>query len=171
MRSTDMKIKPEFKELPTSAGHNCFACSPRNSAGLRMNFFAHAESVYSRVTIPDHLCGWNNVAHGGVVSTILDETMSWAAMYLLKRVSLTQTMAVEFIKPVAIDTLMEAESSVVELQGRRDAIIKGVLTNADGKVCATSRGTFKTFSPAVAKRLKIADDNLLEWFHSLFEKE
>jgi acyl-coenzyme A thioesterase PaaI-like protein len=88
---------------------------------------------------------------------------------LLKRVSLTQTMTVEFIKPVTIGTLMETESTVVELQGRRDAIIEGVLTNAAGEVCATSRGTFKTFSPAVAKRLKIADDNLLEWFHSLFE--
>lgn len=164
-----MKITAEFKQLPTSDSHNCFACSPRNSAGLQMNFFAHAESVYSRVTIPEHLCGWNNVAHGGVVSTILDETMSWAAMYLLKRVSLTQSMTVEYIKPVTISTLMEAESSVVELRGRRDAIIKGVLTDAEEKVCATSTGTFKTFSPAVAKRLKIADDNLLEWFDSLFE--
>ncbi len=166
-----MKIKAEFKQLPTSASHNCFACSPKNSAGLQMNFFTHEESVYSRVTIPEHLCGWNNVSHGGVISTILDETMSWAAMYLLKRVSLTQTMSVEFIKPVIIGTLMEAESSVVELQGRRDAIIEGVLTNAEGQVCATSRGTFKTFSPAVAKRLKIADDNLLDWFHSLFDKK
>ena len=87
----------------------------------------------------------------------------------LKRVSLTQSMSVEFVKPVTIGTLMETESRVVELQGRRDAIIEGVLSNADGKVCATSRGIFKTFSPAVAKRLKIADDNLLEWFHSLFD--
>ena len=134
-----------------------------------MNFFTNEEALFSRVTIPEHLCGWNNVVHGGVVSTILDETMGWAAMYLLKRVSLTQSMSVEFVKPVTIGTLMETESRVVELQGRRDAIIEGVLSNVDGKVCATSRGIFKTFSPAVAKRLKIADDNLLEWFHSLFE--
>jgi uncharacterized protein (TIGR00369 family) len=164
-----MKINEAFKQLPVSASHNCFACSPRNSTGLQMNFFAHAEAVYSRVTIPEHLCGWNNVAHGGVVSTILDETMSWAAMYLLKRVSLTQSMSVEFIKPVIMGTSMEAQSSVVELRGRRDAIIKGVLKDAEENVCATSTGTFKTFSPAVAKRLKIADDNLLEWFHTLFE--
>ena len=164
-----MKINGAFKQLPTSASHNCFACSPGNSAGLQMNFFTHAESVYSRVTIPEHLCGWNNVAHGGVVSTILDETMSWAAMYLLKRVSLTQSMSVEFIKPVIMGASMEAQSSVVELRGRRDAIIKGVLIDSEENVCATSTGTFKTFSPAVAKRLKIADDNLLEWFHSLFE--
>lgn len=166
-----MKIKEAFRQLPTSSSHNCFACSPGNSAGLRMNFFTDEEAVFSRVTIPEHLCGWNNVAHGGVISTILDEVMSWTAMYLLKRVSLTQTMTVEFIKPVIISTVMEAEGRVVELKGRRDAVMKGVLTNADGKVCATSTGTFKTFSPAVAQRLKIADEGLLTWFDSLFERK
>ena len=164
-----MKIKESFKQLPTSDSHNCFGCSPVNSSGLRMNFFTNEEAVFSRVNIPEHLCGWNNVAHGGVVSTILDETMSWAAMYLLKRVSLTQSMTVDFIKPVTISTVMEAESRLLELKGRRDAFMEGVLTDADGKVCAKSTGIFKTFSPAVAKRLKIADDNLLNWFDSLFE--
>ena len=128
-----MKIKESFKQLPTSDSHNCFACSPVNSSGLRMNFFTNEEAVFSRVNIPEHLCGWNNVAHGGVVSTILDETMSWAAMYLLKRVSLTQSMTVEFIKPVSISTVMEAESRLLELKGRRDAFMEGVLTDADGK--------------------------------------
>ena len=166
-----MKIKEAFRQLPTSSSHNCFACSPRNSAGLQMRFFTDEEAVFSRVTIPQHLCGWNNVAHGGVISTILDEVMSWTAMYLLKRVSLTQTMTVEFIKPVSSSTVMEAEGTVVELKGRRDAFMEGVLTNADGKVCATSTGTFKTFSPAVAQRLKIADEGLLTWFDSLFERK
>ena len=166
-----MKVKENFRQLPTSASHNCFACSPRNASGLQMTFYTDEEAVFSRVTIPEHLCGWNNVAHGGVISTILDEIMSWTAMYLLKRVSLTQTMTVEFMKPVNISTLMEAEGRFVELEGRRDAVMKGFLYNSDGNVCAQSTGIFKTFSPAVAKRLKIADKNLLDWFDSLFESK
>ena len=134
-----------------------------------MTFFTHGESVFSRVTIPDHLCGWNNVAHGGVIATILDETMSWAAMYLLKRVSLTQTLTVEFKNPVFVSTLMEAESRILELKGRREVMVEGSLTNADGKVCATSLGGFQTFSPEVAKRLRIADDRMLAWYYSLFK--
>jgi uncharacterized protein (TIGR00369 family) len=111
------------------------------------------------------------VAHGGVISTILDEIMSWTAMYLLKRVSLTQTMTVEFMKPVTVSTSMEAEGRLLELKGRRDAVMEGFLYNSDGNVCAQSTATFKTFSPAVAKRLKIADNNLLTWFDSLFESK
>ena len=62
----------------------------------------------ARVTIPEHLGGWNAVTHGGVVSTILDETMSWAAMVLLKRLSFTRKMTVEFLKTVAVGATMEA---------------------------------------------------------------
>ena len=164
-----MKIKENFRHLPSSASHDCFACSPVNSSGLQMKFFTNEKAVYSRVTVPTHLCGWNNVAHGGVVSTILDEIMSWAALYLLKRITLTQSMTVEFIKPVTISETMEAEGKVLEVKGKRDAVVEGVIYNADGKVCARSTGTFKVFSPAVAKRLKIADDEMLQWFESLFE--
>ena len=164
-----MKINETFKSLPTSASHNCFACSPKNAAGLKMEFFTDDEAVFSRVTIPTHLCGWNNVSHGGVISTILDETMGWATMYLLKCISLTQTLSVEFKKPVRTGGLMEVESRILELKGKREAIAEGVLTDADGEVCATSIGTFTTFSPAVAKRLKIADEPMLNWHYRLFE--
>jgi acyl-coenzyme A thioesterase PaaI-like protein len=164
-----MKIEASFKSLPTSASHNCFACSPKNAAGLQMQFFTDEKTVFSRVTIPPHLCGWNNVAHGGVISTILDETMGWATMYLLNCISLTQTLTVDFKKPVSIGTVMEVESKILELKGKREAIADAILRDADGEVCATSMGTFTTFSPAVAKRLRIADDSMLEWYHRLFE--
>ena len=167
--SIAMRIKENFRQLASSASHNCFACSPVNASGLQMKFFTNEKTVFSRVTIPDHLCGWNNLAHGGVVSTILDEIMSWSAMYLLKRITLPQSMTVEFIKSVIISEILEAEGSVLEMRGRRDAIIEGVITNSAEKVCARSTATFKTFSPAVAKRLKIADDKMLQWFESLFE--
>jgi acyl-coenzyme A thioesterase PaaI-like protein len=135
-----------------------------------MEFFQHGDTVYSRVTIPDHLGGWNAVVHGGVVSTILDETMSWAAMVLLKRLSFTQKMTVEFMKTVAVGATMEAEGRILAVRDNREADVEGVLTDADGNVCAVSRGTFRIFSPAVAKRLKIVDDKMLAWFHGLFER-
>ena len=134
-----------------------------------MKFFTNEEAVFSRLTIPTHLCGWDNVAHGGVVSAILDETMSWAAIYLLKNITLTQSMTFEFIKPVSISETMEAKGRVLELKGKRDAIIEGIVYNSDEKVCARSTGVFKVFSPAVAKRLRIANEEMLSWFENLFD--
>jgi acyl-coenzyme A thioesterase PaaI-like protein len=165
-----MKIQPEFRSLPTSSDHNCFACSPANASGLKMTFFTHNDVVFSRVVIPEHLCGWNSVTHGGVISTILDETMSWAAMVLLKRLSFTQTMTVEFKQTVPVGAAMEAEGRVLEVRDNREAVVEGILTDLEGRVCATSRGSFRIFAPAVAKRLKIVDDNMLAWFHGLFDR-
>lgn len=163
-----MKIDERFKPLPTSADHNCFACSPANAAGLQMAFFVHENAVFSRVTIPAHLGGWNAVAHGGVVSAILDETMSWAAMVLLKRLSFTQKMTVEFRHTVAVGATMETESRVLDVRDDREAVVEGILTDAGGQVCAVSEGTFRIFSPAMAKRLKIVDDKMLAWLQGLF---
>ena len=165
-----MKIMSHFKPLPTSSDHNCFACSPANKAGLQMAFFQNENAVYSRVTIPAHLGGWNHVTHGGVVSTILDETMSWAAMVLLKRLGFTQKISVEFMQTVAVGATMETESRVLEVRKNREAVVEGTLTDMEGKVCAVSRGTFRIFSPAVAKRLKIVDDKMLAWFYGLFDQ-
>ena len=164
-----MKIQPHFKPLPTSADHNCFACSPANEAGLQMAFFQHEDRVYSRTVIPPHLGGWNGVTHGGVVSTMLDETMSWAAMVLLKRLSFTRKMTLEFMKTVAVGAVMEAEGRILEVKDNREALVEGILTDTEHNVCALSQGTFRIFSPAVAKRLKIADDKMLAWFYGLFE--
>jgi acyl-coenzyme A thioesterase PaaI-like protein len=169
LKGAAMKIGKHFKSLPTSADHNCFGCSPSNAAGLRMEFFQHADTVYSRVTIPDHLGGWNGVVHGGVVSAILDETMSWAAMVLLKRLSFTQKMTVAFEKTVAVGATMEAAGRIREVKDDREAVVEGLLTDLAGNLCAVSEGRFRLFSPAVAKRLKIVDDKMLAWFYGLFE--
>src|SRR5210317_2293445 len=104
-----MDLKKDCKHLPNSETHNCFGCSPTNSSGLQMKFYTNDSSVFSGVTVPKHLCGWNNLIHGGILSTILDEIMSWAAIYLLKRITLTKSMAIEFLKPVYNEQTLRAE--------------------------------------------------------------
>ena len=163
-----MKIDARFKPLPTSADHHCFGCSPVNAAGLQMAFFVHEDAVYARVAIPAHLGGWNAVAHGGVVAAILDETMSWAAMVLLKRFSFTRKMTVDYRQTVTVGATIETEGRVLEVRSNREVLVEGVLTDAGGKVCAVSEGTLRIFSPAVAKRLKIVDEKMLAWFDGLF---
>ncbi len=129
-----------------------------------MKFYTDESSVFSTVTIPDHLCGWSNLIHGGVLSTILDEIMGWAALYLLKRIILTKSMTVEFLKPVHMGGVLEAESKVLEIDGKHSVMMEGVILDVEGEVCAKSRGQYAVFTSAVAKRLRIADDQQLKWF-------
>ena len=163
-----MKSAQNLRELPNNRNHNCFGCSPVNPSGLQMRFFTDGSAVYSRVKVPEHLCGWSNIVHGGVLTTILDEVMSWSAITLLKRIALTQGIAVEFIKPVQVGGELKAEGRVRETGGKNDAVTEGVLYDASGEPCARASATFKVFSPAVARRLAIADEASIAWFERIF---
>ena len=164
-----MDRKPtSLKPLSNNRDHNCFGCSPTNPSGLQMSFLAGDSSVTSHVTVPEHLCGWNKLVHGGVLSTILDEIMSWAAIHLLKQIPMTKSISVDFIKPVYVGHPLNVEGRVLEKIGRRDALMEGKILNANDECCTRATGTFAIFSPAVAKRLKITDTKSLHWFEQVF---
>ena len=164
-----MESVKDCKRLPNSKRHNCFGCSPINRSGLQMKFYTNDASVFSEVTVPKNLCGWNNLIHGGVLSTILDEIMSWAAIYLLKRITLTKSMTIDFLKPLYIDHALKAEGKVLERVGKHEAVMEGILSNHNGTICTRSTAKFAVFSPAVAKRLGIADEAHLNWFERIYE--
>jgi hypothetical protein len=94
----------KYVKIPKGDDHHCFGCSPSNPHGLKMDFYYADNAVFSWVSVPEHLCGWNNLLHGGVIATILDEIMSWTAIYILKKFILTKKMTVEYIKPLTVGT-------------------------------------------------------------------
>ena len=159
-----MEKDQDPRRLPNRETHNCFGCSPINPSGLQMKFFTRDNVVFSRLKVPDHLCGWDRLVHGGVISTILDEIMSWTAIYLLRRITVTQSMRIDFLKPVTIGSSLAARGSIVSTSGKHDVSAKGEIRTADGDLCASAQAEFKAFSPAVARRLGIADEASLEWF-------
>jgi len=165
-----MRQKTEaYIQLPNRSDHNCFGCSSANAAGLQMTFYANEAAVYSKITVPDHLCGWNNLVHGGVLTTIMDEIMSWSAIYLLKRVAMTKSISVDFLKPVQVGNPLKAEGTVLDKNGKHEAIMRGRIYNKEEICCAKATATFAVFSPAVAKRMNITDGKQLEWFEKIFE--
>jgi len=163
-----MGTDEDYKRLPNTSDHYCFGCSPVNPSGLQMKFFADRDTVFSDIIIPEHLCGWSNIAHGGVLTTILDEIMSWAALHFLKRITMTRSMSIDFIKPVYIRNPLRAQGRVLEKTGKHEAVMEGVLYNDKGDACVKSTANFAIFSPKVAKRFGIADDNSLKFFEDVF---
>lgn len=153
-----------FRPLPNSEDHYCFACGPSNPSGLHMQFFTDENCVLSRLTIRDDLCGWDHVVHGGIISTVLDETMSWTAIYLLKKIVLTKSITVDFIKPVYAGTLLTAKGQVHAVKSERQATMQAELCNEAGQICAKSTGTFALLTPKIARKLQVVDDHALKTF-------
>jgi len=165
-----MNKKENYVELPNSDVHNCFACSASNASGLKMKFFTDEKTVFSWLTVPEHLCGYNKVVHGGIVSTVLDEIMGWAALYLLEKITLTKTMTVAFDKAVYVGEPLMAEAKVIGRSGKREALLEAYIENEKGEICATSEGSFTLLSPKLAIRLGVMSaEGLKEFFEPLLK--
>jgi uncharacterized protein (TIGR00369 family) len=161
-----MDSRTTLKALRNRQDHHCFACGPQNPHGLKMTFYTDDKSVFSWVRVPGHLRGWDNLVHGGVISAILDEIMSWAAIYLIKKITLTKSMTVDFMKPVHVDSELRAEGRVLEQAGR-EAQMEGALYNHKGGLCARSSGLFVMLEPRIARRLGVLGDAAIRDFEGI----
>ncbi len=157
----------KMKLIPNRDNHKCFACSPVNNAGLKMTFYTDDASVVSKVNVPEHLCGWDNLVHGGIISTILDESMSWGAIYLLKKIILTKTITVDFCQPIYIGEDLFVRSQIVERTSEREAVMEAKVFKGDGVLCARSRGAFALFSFEAMKKKKILSEKLIDEFETI----
>lgn len=148
-----------LKKLFNSDEHNCFACSPSNPYGLHLELFTDESIVMSKITLPEHFSGWRRVVHGGILATLLDEIMGWAGLYLLRRVTLTKEMTIEFAKAAYVGESLEVVGRVIRTSGKRNAEIEGVVTRNTEEICAKARGVFTTLSPKLAIRLGILTES------------
>jgi uncharacterized protein (TIGR00369 family) len=150
----------------------CFGCGVHNPHGLKMTFATDGERVFSEVTVPGHLGGWNNLVHGGVLSTICDEIMGWTAMHRLGKMALTKTMTVDFRKAVFITDTLRAEGRVVEVVHSGEAVVEGSIQNGKGEICVTARGAFALLDAKTGIRMGILDDvDAHRFFEAVFDPD
>jgi uncharacterized protein (TIGR00369 family) len=109
------------------------------------------------------------LVHGGVISTILDETMSWAAIFLSKKFILTKQMTVQFHRPVYVGSSLCCTGYIKEKTAERKAIVKGELFDDQGKLCASSEGEFVLYTKKQFARLKIMPEEELQAMAASFE--
>ncbi len=140
-----MAIPDRFKPLPTPGNNPCFGCGSGNAIGLGMQFYSDGRSVASSLVVPEHLCGWRQVVHGGIVATILDEIMGWSAIYLMKKVVLTKRLTVDFLKPTMVNQELFVEGWVAERPDDRHVAIHAAIHTKDKEISARGEGLFTLF--------------------------
>ncbi len=130
----------EREYLPHSGG--CFCCGDENGCGVRARFFVDGDAVKAEVVLPRHLNGYRDVAHGGVLAALLDESMGWAATVFGRAhtMYLTGELTVKYVRPVPVGAEIRIESRLVEDAGRI-AFGAGEL-RCGGKVCVKASGKF-----------------------------
>jgi acyl-coenzyme A thioesterase PaaI-like protein len=137
-------MQPEERvEIPKPQGYNCFACGTANPIGLNLQFFRAGDCVCSEITLGKYHAGWENISHGGILSTILDEVMSWTILYFKRAFFLTRKMEVKYIKPVLVGTPLIIKGKLVEAKESDNRIkVRAEIRDNSGNLLTISSGEF-----------------------------
>ena len=93
----------DLRPLPRLVGHHCFACGSENPRGLRMRFSLEGETLRAEVSLHRDFVGWSRIAHGGIVSTLLDEVMAYAVIALRRDFFVTRSMQLRYLRQVPVE--------------------------------------------------------------------
>lgn len=140
----------------------CFGCGPDNQHGLQMQFESDGKHLRSIITLEKRFRGWSNLIHGGILSTILDETMGWTVICLTQKFMLTKGMQVNFIKPVRIGMTVMVTGYIRKCINKRKIEVVAEITNDEGDICASSSGEFALFSKEQFLRMGIMSEEEMD---------
>jgi acyl-coenzyme A thioesterase PaaI-like protein len=118
----------------------CFVCGAENPIGLHLEFWMDGDQVWTEFTPAQQHQGWPGVLHGGIMATLLDETMGRAA-FLHKLWMVTVKMETTYRKPVPLGEPLKITAHIEELRGGRMAAIGQILL-PDGSVAVEARGLY-----------------------------
>ena len=135
----DVRISPKarFEFTP----HHCFGCGTLNEHGLQMILHLEPARSWTTLELDRRFEGWEGVAHGGIVSTILDEVMAWA-LVAGDDWGVTARLAVAFRKPVSIGQAIRAEGWVTRTRRRLVETAGRIVDAETGVELATATGTY-----------------------------
>lgn len=132
--------------LAHTAHNRCFGCGPANPSGLHLNFMlAEDGTVVCDANIPDTFEGPRGFLHGGIIATLLDETMS-KAVRSHNVVGMTRHMEVDYKRPVPCSASIRLEGRLYHHEGRKHWAEASILDEA-GAVLAHSKGLFIEVRP------------------------
>jgi uncharacterized protein (TIGR00369 family) len=117
----------------------CFACGQKNPIGLKLNFTWDGKVARAEFTPNQFHQGWAGVVHGGIISCLLDEAMSYAALFSGVS-SLTASMQARFRRPLPIGESLAITASLTR-KTRKLVEAKAEMSLKDGTLVADSTAT------------------------------
>lgn len=132
----------------SAAQNRCFGCGVANEGGLHLKFFLTPDRhVVCMATVGAGFEGPEGYVHGGIIATLLDETMS-KAVRAHGLVAMTRHMEVDYQRPVPSTEEIRLEGRVTHNEGRKHWTEAKILDGA-GKLLAHGKGLFIEVRPAV----------------------
>ncbi|MBQ0864215.1 PaaI family thioesterase [Streptomyces smyrnaeus] len=121
----------------------CFGCGGGQPHGLHLVARAgEGVSVTAEFTVRTAHQGAPGLAHGGVLTSALDETLG-SLSWLMHVIAVTGRLETDFLQPVPVDTLLHLEARATAVHGRKIyATATGRIGGPDGPVAVRADAVF-----------------------------
>ena len=121
--------------------HHCFACGTLNTNGLQLDLHVERGRSWVELTYEERFQGWDGIAHGGIIATILDEVMAWALVGE-DDWGVTARLSVDFKQPINVGQTIRAEGWITRSRRRIIDTEARIIDAASGDVLATAAGVY-----------------------------
>ena len=134
------ELDPRLNDLSPYQG--CFACGLRNDAGLKLTFWMEGNDIVTEFTPDAHYQGFPGVLHGGILATLLDETLSRTAS-IEGRWMMTGRLEIRYRRPAPLGPRLRVTARQLSSRSRM-VQAEGEVRLADDPsvILADARGVF-----------------------------
>ena len=131
----------------------CFVCGIENPIGLKLFFYTDEEGrCITRFRPRSEHQGYPGHLHGGIISTLLDETMGRVLTH--QNVwAVTGRLEIKFIKPVPLDQELTIIGELTR-DGSRGYEAQGQIRLPDGTVLVKGKGFYVRIPDEVVEQAK-----------------
>ncbi len=139
-------------DLGVNFDHWCFACGHANPCGMRVEVLAGDRVELRYVPRREHT-GYDEVLHGGVLATLLDEAMAWTTFLHLGTWGVTTRLAMTLRRAVRPGEELRATAHVERDRGRAVELRAEVRRVSDDSLVAEGTGTYLKMPEAKMREL------------------
>lgn len=120
---------------------NCFVCGMKNPFGFQVKpeIIGDGASVRIECTPAEHWQGWANILHGGILSTLLDEAITYVGIGTFGQPAVTAQLEVRFRNPAPTTVKLFVCAERIKVS-KRLVEAKAEVTLSDGTLIATGTG-------------------------------
>jgi acyl-coenzyme A thioesterase PaaI-like protein len=139
--------------------YRCFGCSPRNPHGLQLRFWAHPDGLMSAFRPGRGFESYPGVVHGGVISTVCDETMGNLLVLRGGRSAFTVNLRLRYLSPLAVDREYHCVARMRTAQGDPELLHTAAdVLDEHGTLLVTATGSYQPVSMQRAREHLILTD-------------
>lgn len=120
---------------------HCFVCGMKNPFGLQVKPEIENGGAFVRIvcTPSEHLQGWADILHGGILSTLLDEAITYVGIGTFGQHAVTAQLEVRFRNPAPTRVKLFVSAERIKVS-RRLVEAKAEVRLTDGTLIATGTG-------------------------------